>query len=331
MRSFCLAAAVVAAAGTASAEGPELTLPLDCEPQKTCHVQNLVDIDPGPGRLDYACGALTYDGHKGVDFRVRRRDADGAGIAVLAAASGRVAGLRDGMDDVLVTDVTANAAVKDRECGNGVAIDHGDGWVTQYCHMRKNSVAVRPGDHVERGTRLGLVGYSGMTQFPHAHVTLRHNHQIVDPFTGREPDAKCGADTAGSMWAPSLRTVLAYRTAVIADAGFADSRVSFEDVDAGMWDRFAATPDTPVLVAWLWVLNPRGGDTLTIVLSGPDGDELARNTETLAGNRAQQMLFAGRKKPAGDWPAGRYLAAVTIDRGGRTLASESRTLNIDRQ
>ena len=29
-------------------------------------MNNHVDLDPGPGILDYACGAQTYDGHTGM-------------------------------------------------------------------------------------------------------------------------------------------------------------------------------------------------------------------------------------------------------------------------
>ena len=37
-------------------------------------------------------------------------------------------------------------ATAGRNCGNGVTLDHGDGWQTQYCHMRRGSVAVKVAD-----------------------------------------------------------------------------------------------------------------------------------------------------------------------------------------
>ena len=50
-----------------------------------------------------------------------------AGVPVLAAAPGVVRGTRDGETDRLVRSDIERAAVKDRECGNGVVIDHGGG------------------------------------------------------------------------------------------------------------------------------------------------------------------------------------------------------------
>ena len=45
-----------------------LSLPVDCEPGVDCWVLNYVDADAGPGRADFACGRMTYDGHKGTDI-----------------------------------------------------------------------------------------------------------------------------------------------------------------------------------------------------------------------------------------------------------------------
>lgn len=58
------------------------------------------------------------------------------GVNVIAAAPGTVAGFREGVDDVVYSDENA-ADVDGIECGNGVVISHGAGWVTQYCHLKK--------------------------------------------------------------------------------------------------------------------------------------------------------------------------------------------------
>jgi len=74
------------------------------------------------------------------------------GEPVVASAGGVVAAARDGVDDISMRDAPVP---RGRECGNGVRIVHGGGWKTQYCHLRKGSVAVKNGD------MLGLVGLSG--------------------------------------------------------------------------------------------------------------------------------------------------------------------------
>lgn len=119
-----------------AADAPQLALPLNCDPHRTCYIQNYVDLDSGSGVRDFACGAATYDGHSGVDFRVLSAGATSPGVPVLAAADGVVKGHRDGVADIFNRDNKA-ADVKGRECGNGVVIDHGGGWETQYCHLKQ--------------------------------------------------------------------------------------------------------------------------------------------------------------------------------------------------
>src|SRR5262245_25861542 len=101
--------------------GIRFDVPVACPADAGCVVRNFVDEDPGPGAADYRCGALTYDGHKGTDIRVPDGAAMAKGIAVLAAAPGKVLRLRDGMEDVSIR-VTGADAVQDREAGNSVII-----------------------------------------------------------------------------------------------------------------------------------------------------------------------------------------------------------------
>ena len=94
-----VAAVSMVAWGTAVAaqEKFELSLPLACEPHKTCFIQSYVDLDPGPGARDYACGGATYEKHNGIDFRLLSADAAKKGFAVLASADGKVKATRDGV------------------------------------------------------------------------------------------------------------------------------------------------------------------------------------------------------------------------------------------
>ena len=128
----------------------ELALPLDCRLGDSCYIQQFPDHDPGPGATDFTCGPLSYDGHDGTDIALPSRAAMAAGVAVLAAAPGVVKGVRDGVEDFI-------AAIPGKESGNGVVIDHGDGWETQYCHLRRGSVRVKAGERVAAGQALGFV------------------------------------------------------------------------------------------------------------------------------------------------------------------------------
>lgn len=65
-----------------------------------------------------------------------------AGVPVYPAAPGTVRSVRDGEPDTGYSEET-RASIDGKECGNGVVVSHGDGWETQYCHLKNGSVAVR--------------------------------------------------------------------------------------------------------------------------------------------------------------------------------------------
>ena len=180
-------AAIVMAGATfgivfdANAQNIQLGMPIACEVGRTCYIQHYVDIDPSPSAKDYKCGTLTYDKHNGTDFRVPSLESQQAGVEVLASASGRVLRTRDGAQDGAFRR-SEREAVRDVECGNGVVIEHAEGWETQYCHMANGSLPVKPGDLVERGRPLGRVGLSGLTEFPHLHFTVRHRSRLPIPL-----------------------------------------------------------------------------------------------------------------------------------------------------
>jgi murein DD-endopeptidase MepM/ murein hydrolase activator NlpD len=57
--------------------------------------------------------------------------------------------------------------------GNHVVIKHADGEYSLLAHLRKGSVTVSPGDHVDRGEVIGECGNSGHSGEPHLHYQLQ--------------------------------------------------------------------------------------------------------------------------------------------------------------
>ena len=282
-----------------------------------CAVQNHLDRDPGPEAADYACGALTYDGHKGTDIRVPDLPAMAAGVAVVAAAPGRVRAVRDGMADIDVREA-GPSSVEGREAGNGVLIDHGGGWESQYSHLRRGSVTVAPGDRVASGDRLGLIGMSGNAAFPHVHFEVRFEGRPVDPFvglgaTGLEAEPDCGPGRR-PLWTPDALETLAYRPTGLLAAGFATGQPTWPAARRGDYRAATLRRDSAALVFWVSLYGVRRGDRQEARLIAPDGSVVAEAVKTLDGPKAQWFSFLGRKRRGASWPAGSYRAKYRLTR-----------------
>jgi len=287
-------------------------LPVACPADAGCVVRSFVDDDPGPEGKDWRCGRLTYDGHKGTDIRVPDGVAMARGIPVLAAAPGTVLRLRDGMDDVSIR-VTGADAVKDREAGNSLIIDHGGGWETQYGHLRKDSIIVKPGQTVTAGQPIGLMGLSGNTEFTHTHFEIRHNGQPIDPYTGADMGAGCGmANTP--LWTERALAALPYREDAPFDAGFADAAPNQWAARAGDYAGLTLTVDSPALVFWIDVLGHRAGDRQLMRLLGPDGTPVVKTDDAVDETHIQWFQFIGAKRPPNGWPPGRYRGEYSLVR-----------------
>ncbi|MCA1336517.1 M23 family metallopeptidase [Pseudooceanicola marinus] len=301
-------------------EAPRLALPLDCIPGRTCHIQNYVDADPGPGARDFTCSPLTYDGHKGTDFALPDLAVMRAGVTVRAAAPGRVTALRDGMAD---TPWTPDRDLDGKDCGNGLVIDHGDGWETQYCHMARGSLMIRKGQQVDTGAPLGRVGLSGRSQFPHLHLSLRHDGQVVDPFAPDAP-AICGTAPAAQLWADPL----SYQPGGIISTGFLDALPDYSDIKAGTAARPALPADSPALVLWANLFGARAGDRLSLVIHAPDGP-FSRQDITLDRTQAQLFRAHGKRLRAPLAP-GLYTGRATLIRDGKVLSQTTSQVQITR-
>ena len=316
---------VAAGAATSSAAQPHeqpfsLALPLDCKFGETCFIQQYFDHDPSSGVKDYRCGTMSYDGHNGVDLRVPSMAAQQKGVSVLAAASGIVKAIRDGIADVNVRAVGLES-VAGHECGNGVLIEHDGGWETLYCHMAKGSVRVRDGERIETGAKLGLVGLSGQTEFPHLHFSVGHNGIMVDPFA---VGAKHACESSQPLWSITAKTALVYHSPSVINFGFADEPLSVSDVELGRTDAMLPSANSPALVAFVRAIGLKAADVQSFTLKGPSGEVLAHNeTAPLDSNMAERFMFVGKRKTAAEWPRGTYEAEFAIRREGATALSRS--------
>jgi murein DD-endopeptidase MepM/ murein hydrolase activator NlpD len=300
-----------------------LGLPLACEPGRTCFVQNYFDHDPSPAAVDFACRSRTYDGHDGTDLRVVNVAAMRAGVHVIASAPGTVRAVRDGEPERMLAD--GESAPTGRECGNGVVLDHGGGWETQVCHLARGSVVVAVGDTVSTGTKLGRVGLSGQTQFPHVHLAVRRDGVELDPFA---VDALAGACRGGgSLWSPGVAAALADPPAVVLDAGFAAGPVTLDEAELGEVPQPTLGGDA--IVAWARAMGLDAGDVVTIRLVDPDGNEVSTNeAPPLARAKARHVLFTGKRMRGGGLRSGTWRLRYTVTRGGVVVLEREASLEL---
>lgn len=94
--------------------------------------------------------------HAGLDFAVP------AGTPIKTPANGKV---------ILVGDYFFN--------GRTVFVDHGQGFISMFCHMSK--IEVKPGQRLRRGEVVGRVGSTGRATGPHMHWNVSLNDARVDP------------------------------------------------------------------------------------------------------------------------------------------------------
>ena len=99
--------------------------------------------------------------HDGVDFSAPR------GTEVYASADGKVV-------------EASNIYRPNHDYGKYVLINHGYGRLTRYAHLE--SIAVKPGQTVNRYTILGRVGDTGRSTGPHLHYEVIVDGKPVDPF-----------------------------------------------------------------------------------------------------------------------------------------------------
>ncbi len=288
---------------------PQLSLPIDCKIGPSCFIQNYADQRKGKGYTDYHCGFLTNDRHTGTDFRLVDHKTMAEGVAVLAAAAGTVSSVRDGMPDVDVR-LVGREAVDDRGLGNAVIIDHGGGWRTLYGHMRRSSVAVSKGQKVVSGQKLGLIGLSGLTEFPHVHFEVRFGKRPIDPFVGLMTHTSCAAGKK-NLWRPDALAHLAYRPTFLLGAGFSDRPLTRAALQYGLYERSTLPRKSGSLNFGVFIAGLYNGDRYALHLQDANGKTIRTKNGIINRSRAVQFLKLEFKRNT-PLPAGRYSARYEL-------------------
>jgi hypothetical protein len=308
-------------------EQARLGLPVNCRLRQDCFVQQMPDVDPGRGTLDPLCGQATYDGHDGLDIRLRSLSDIARDVPVIAVADGTISRIRDGVPDQILDAANDLPRMSGRECGNGVVINHQGALSSQYCHLKNGSLTVRPGMNVRRGDRIGSIGSSGAAEFPHVHLSMRVDGKLVEPVTGKPlgTEAHVCGDVSGSMFDTASRQALVHPPVAILDVGLASAPPELSNLVRT--DRPPlATVHSNSTVVWVWAINVDEGARFKIRLVGP-GDVVLidHTTDALPRRKANYLAYAGRKVGV---RAGTYHLTAEITNGEKEISSEARSFSI---
>lgn len=182
------------AATAAGLQFPVLSTPAETGLQ-SFGISNYVDLDPASGAVkDFACGSRTYDGHGGRDIFLLPTGWDmvaNQSAVVVAAGDGTIVETHDREDDRRC-DWNANYPA------NYVVIQHDNGLMGYYWHMKRGSVTTKPaGSRVTAGEIIGSIGSSGISTGPHLHFEVRGSDGVpLEPSAG-----SCNTGVSSTQWA----------------------------------------------------------------------------------------------------------------------------------
>ena len=222
---------------------------------KDCYKKDSVGSNFGlSGNYRGAFGTqyLCYDGHPGIDFKAN-------GAQVFAVDAGVIIDLKNDAPDEPNLDCGC--------FGNFVKIDHKNGFISIYGHLKKGSITKQKGSNVTKGELIGISGNSGVSSGPHLHFELRRRNIAVDPYLFWSPVTKTGQTTCYDQTGNAINCTGTGQDGEI-QAGVTWPTPRFKDNGDGtmadnltglMWTKDAGTPNVGSCVGgaktWTGALN----------------------------------------------------------------------------
>lgn len=172
---------------------------------------------------------------------------------------------------------------------------------------------MKQGDRVEAGEKLGFVGLSGLSEFAHVHLEVRHNKKTIDPFVGVGRQVACRLGPK-PLWRAEILGRLAYRPTALYNAGFATTQPNEKAVREGAYADTVLSRSAPLLALWVDIFWAEANDLLTLRIVDPKGETVVEHSSTLEKTQARRMAYVGSKRKKLTWDEGAYRGTVSLVR-----------------
>lgn len=127
-------------------------------------------------RYAYDFVVLNSEGKQHTNTGENNTDWFGFGSEVLAIGDGEIAALESNQKDDKKFDIPALKTNPLALYGNYLVIKHSEDVYSLYGHLQNKSVgSLKVGDKIKKGQKIGAIGTSGSSFFPHLHLEIRNN------------------------------------------------------------------------------------------------------------------------------------------------------------
>lgn len=288
---------------------PTLSWPMTCSKMEDCYIGGYPDHLAGHMRSDYRGGGLVGENETRathICMMPAREQTNGA--LVLAAAPGKV------------TRIDIEAPNGDR-CAPSVTVDHGYGWTSRYCGLKKTDIRVRPEEVLARSAVLGSLPQKKKLTPSCLRFALFKEKRYFDPFGGNY----LTAPNADPLWADSVQKQHDYRPVMLTASGFTET-------EPKIWNDWPKDPSATWenLVFWGRLIGAKNGDKLTMRFSDPAGKYIVEEVRALHKTDAVTpvVLTLPRERVLDlDLPSS-VTFALEIKRDGRVLFTHEDRLDI---
>ena len=285
----------ILASSCAAAES--FQLPLKCHLGHTCFVETHQEVAE---KKDVPCGVSPL-----LKFRISAFQRKASPFSLIyPAATGTISSLETNHPDFLSQKINGQGKPA---CGNRVVIDHGHGWQTTYCHLRKDS-----SDHLKIGQKvtldhaIGAIGLSGDTTFPHLGFFITKNKLFVNPHYGIQTNPQKCNRTAAPLWDQKTQEQLKKsHDPQLISMGVADIEPDLPSLILNT-SALTSSPNPEALYVYALLGNSSPKDRVIITVQDQEGQLLAHNiTPSFGGMSVAQRLHNFRiARPGQAWPVG---------------------------